>query len=133
MDLGGPFERSRAVAPRHKNTSAIIAHRGFEAWTGSRHQVSHPTSQAKPHDTHSPRINEPLAVEKVQRGVDIANDRTIAQPATARWSVVFAIRTIAVIEVRRHAEVSGAANPLGHLFHELIDSVLVLDEHHCGK
>src|SRR5262245_8549767 len=33
-----------------------------------------------------------------------------------------------MIKVRRYAEVSCSGNPLGHLFHEFVDSVLVLDK-----
>jgi hypothetical protein len=38
-----------------------------------------------------------------------------------------------VIEVRRYAEISSGCDALGHRLQELVDSVLVLDQHHCRK
>jgi hypothetical protein len=53
--------------------------------------------------------------------------------ATARRPVVFAIGGITVIEVRRFTEVAGGGHALRHRRQKLVDSVLVLDQHHGRK
>jgi hypothetical protein len=74
-----------------------------------------------------------MTFEKADCRVYVINDVRVAEPGAPRRPWICAIRAVPVIEVRRYAEVSGRGNPIGHPFHELIDSVLVLDQHHCRK
>src|SRR5262245_7176656 len=69
-----------------------------------------------------------MTFEKVDCRIYGAYDVWVAEPGAPCRPWICAIRAIPMIEVGRYAEVSCSGNPLGHLFHEFVDSVLVLDK-----
>jgi hypothetical protein len=67
------------------------------------------------------------------RRVDIINDSPVAKARPAGCDIVGAVRTVAVVKIRRGGDVTGLSQTSRHGLCELIDTALVLDYDNGGE
>src|SRR5262245_46564263 len=131
VDLSGALEGCRTVAPLAKAAATVPGDCGFEIFAGGGHQVRDPPAHAETKNTDTAGVDEFARLVIIHRRADIFDDVHIARSSTPRRPIVLAIGTVAMIEIRRHREISLRRRARGHLLHELIDAVLVLDHDDC--
>ena len=102
---------------------------GFEPVVGAGPGDGEAASHAEADDSQAAAVDGTMVLQKIHSGVNIVDDGAIAQTGSSGDDVVFAIRSVAMVKIRRHREISFRRRPRGHLFHKLIDSVLMLDHH----
>src|SRR5262245_48037185 len=74
-----------------------------------------------------------MALEKVDGGVHILDDRDISQSSPPRGTIVRAFRAVTVVQYGGNPYISRTGDALRHILNELIDPSLVLNNYDCGK
>src|SRR5678816_2347009 len=108
MDFCGALQRRRDVAsPRASRIARVKCYCGFERRIGRCHQVNDPSTHAKANNADSFGVDRAVLLEKIDRRADIGDHAAIAETRAARAHIVWAIGSIAMIEIRRGCDETG--------------------------
>src|SRR5438093_6960748 len=105
-DLARAIEWRRSVSHRRHRVTSVKHHTGYEVSTGGRHQINQPPAHAKAYDAQASVIDLPVIFQESNGSIDVVDDRRVAQARFPCRTIVFTVRTTAVVKVRRHRGVS---------------------------
>jgi hypothetical protein len=97
------------------------------------HEVDEATAHAKTDDSHAMPFDGVVTSQKTNGSVDVADHSSVAQTRSSSDNVIFAVGTVAVIEIRRRGHITGRRQPTRRVLDKFVDTALMLDDHHCRK
>src|SRR4029077_6564778 len=126
IDLVCTIKRRWPFAKWNHRTAAVEHYTGFQIFAGRGHEIDQPAAHAKADDAQPTAVDLPVILEESDGGMDIVDNRRVTQAGFARRTIVFTVRTIAVVEIRRQRSISLKRQHVGGVFDEIFQARLAV-------